>query len=141
MSSFKFRSVGGSRSYRSWKSWEEGDTLTCKFIKQYEDQYQNAGYEVEVIECDFHNEEDIVDEGKIMGLNGCGSLNYKMEEIPQGAIIQVVYEGKGKVEKGPMKGKDFHDVSVLVDENSVSGMEAPNAKAMKQEEPEDDYDL
>lgn len=134
MSNFNFRQVGGARVYRSWKNWEEGDTLIGKFQKQFEDNYGNPGYEVEVIETDFHNGENI-EQGKVIGLNSCGSLNYKMEEVQLGSVIRVEYNGTDIGEKGPYKGKEFHDVSLDVDDTTVV------ATATPVEESEESYDL
>jgi len=46
MSRFSFRQVGGSRKYRSWKKFAEGDYFIGKLIKDYEDQFGNVGYEI-----------------------------------------------------------------------------------------------
>ena len=140
MSKFNFRQIGGARSYRGWKNWEVGDTLTGKFIKKFEDQFGNPGYEIEVIETDFQDGKNI-EEGKVMGLNSCGSLNYKMDDVDPGSVIQIEYNGNdGVVEKGPMKGKNFHDVNLSVaDDNMVESAVAAQ-KTLEPAETEE-YDL
>lgn len=131
--SFKFNKIG-SRSYRSWKKWSEGDYLIGKFKKQYEDQFGNPGYEVAVIETDFAEEGDNLNEGDILGLNSCGGLNYKMEEVPENAVIKVEYMGTDVMEKGPMKGKEFHKVELSVDETTVEQVSRVEASVEAEDE-------
>lgn len=140
-----FRKIGG-RKYLSWAKWEEGQFLIAKFVKQFEDNYGNPGYEVVVIESDVPdwNENDIV------GLNSSGSLNYKMQEVLPGTVVQFTYEGKDTLNKPGHKfnGKEFHVVDVQVDEDSVPD-EAASIKAVqdkgqaqaKQEAEPESYDL
>jgi len=91
-----------------------------------------------------------MDEGTLFGVNGCGSLNFKMKEVNDGAIVRIEYLGQEKVEKGPMKGKDFHNIGLQVDESSVDVAAVKKAQdevlaRVREEEgyeaPEESYDL
>ena len=109
MSKFNFRQIGGSRVYKAWKEWKEGDFVVGKFTSQYTDNYGNPGYELEVIDSSFD-----IQEGKIMGINSCGSLNYKMSDVSIGDTIKIQFEGEDVIEKGKYKGKTFNNVSVFL---------------------------
>ena len=117
MSKFKFRRVGGLK-YRSWKLWSEGDYIVGKYVRTKEDQFGNPSYEVEVIESQFANEDDFA-EGDVVGINSCGGLNYKMEGVLPGSILQITYEGEDTMDKGKFKGKSFHSVDLQVDDSSA----------------------
>lgn len=67
--------------------------------------------------------------GKNLGLNSNGMLDKAMEQIEIGTFVQIEYKGSNKIEKGKVKGKEAHSVSVsvLVEDN---GQESP-----------EDYDL
>lgn len=146
MSKFNFKQVKGQRKYRKWDEYAEGDILICKLRDTYKDKYRNGCYEVEIIETDFHDADANFAEGDIVGLNSMGSLHYKMEDVPLGAVVRIEYTGKTTLEKGPYEGKEAHTCSVAVDENSLVP-EAQSIKAVqdaqeaKAEEKEEDYDL
>ena len=137
--SFKFRKVGG-RTYRSWTKWSEGDVLIAKYTESYEDQFGNTCYEVQVIESDFSNEEENLDEGALLGVNSCGSLNNKMKGVEIGSVLRIEYAGKGKIDKGPMAGKSFHNVNLGVDATTAGA--TPIASKIDEEDTKgEDYDL
>jgi hypothetical protein len=46
-------------------------------------------------------------------VNGCGSLNSRIQKVNEGEIIRLEYKGMKKIADGPMKGKSAHDVDVL----------------------------
>lgn len=147
MSKFNFKQVKGQRKYRKWDEYAEGDILICKLRDTYQDKFRNNCYEVEVIESDFQDGENFK-EGDIVGLNSMGSLHYKLEDVPLGAVVRIEYTGKTTLEKGPYEGKEAHTCSVAVDENSI-GSEAESIKKVQDEqkaqqessEEEADYDL
>lgn len=146
MSKFNFKQVKGMRKYRKWDEYSEGDIVICKLRDTYKDKFRNDCYEVEIIETDFHDADANFKEGDIVGLNSMGSLHYKMEDVPLGAVVRIEYTGKTTLEKGPYEGKEAHTCSVAVDENSLVP-EAQSIKAVqdaqqaKEEEKEEDYDL
>jgi hypothetical protein len=53
-------------------------------------------------------------------LNGFGSINYKLQDIEPNTTVRVVYNGKQKLTKGKMAGKDFHDCKLLVATNTIA---------------------
>jgi len=143
---FNFRNKGG-RTYRSWKQWSEGDFIIGTYQESYEDQFGNECYEVKIIETDFAEEKDNLDEGVTLGVNSCGALKNKFKDVPVGSTVRIEFLGTGVVEKGPMKGKDFNNVGLGVDESTATGGVVKNAvKAQSKldkesEESGDGYDL
>lgn len=129
--SFNFRKIGG-RVYRSWKLWEEGDEIIAKYIQPYEDQFGNTCHEVEIIESDFHDKD--LEEGVILGLNSCGGLNHKLEDVVKGTTVRVEYEGEDVIEKGKMKGKMFHKVAVSIDDSTADHSAAVKQKPVEEED-------
>mgnify|MGYP007082311321 CR=1 FL=1 len=61
--------------------------------------------------------EDVDNDGNKTGsttiVNGAGNLAYRMKSVSLGEIVQVVYEGKSAMTKGPFKGTLTHNVKVL----------------------------
>ena len=47
-------------------------------------------------------------------VNGFGALNFKLQDVQPNTLVRVVYNGKGKLTKGKMAGRDFHDCKVFV---------------------------
>jgi len=109
----KYRRVGGARTFKSWKSWTKGDFVEGIFTGTSEDNYQKTNYHIEVKNYEFADGTDLP-EGKQLGLNSNGSLDYQFQDIAEGSQVMVEYEGKGMLEKGLYKGKEFHQVSVSV---------------------------
>lgn len=111
-----YREIGGARNYRAWKNWNEEDYIEGIYIEEgttmgkYGEQ---AWYDLEVINANFTVEKENV----ALRLNGCGSLNKKMEKVPLKSKIKVIYYGKAETKDG----EEFHDIKVLVaDEDTVS---------------------
>lgn len=61
----------------------------------------------------FENQED---RKKITVLNGAGNLKTRMSDVNPGDLIQVVYQGKEKVTKGKLAGKEVHQFSLNIGE-------------------------
>ena len=108
-----FVEKGGSRSYKPWGEWEEGDYVSGIYKELGEDQYGNASYSVLV--DDTNISEFKVDE--MACLNSCGSMNYKMDTVQIGERIFVEYLKEGVTSKGKFEGKKFHELKVMVDES------------------------
>lgn len=137
MSTFNFKQVKGQRKYRKWNDWAEGDVIICKLRDVYKDQFRNDCYEVEAVECSFEDADEEFKEGTIVGLNSMGSLHYKLEDVPVGAVVRIEYTGKTTLEKGPYEGKEAHTVSVAIDENSLDAEPVGNKETVNEEEDED----
>ena len=141
-SNIKFRSVKGSRSYLGWAKWEEGEYITGKFIKQTEDRFGNPSYDVEIIEtnltCKAATGGKVVEhefkEGEMFAMNSNGSLNYRMEDVAEGDIIRVEYQGTTTIEseKSAFKGKECHQVDVQI------ALDEPSNVVVSNEEVEED---
>lgn len=54
--------------------------------------------------------------GRTIIINGAGNLGYRMKAISVGQIVQVIYNGKQAMTKGPFKGTLSHQVDVLTAE-------------------------
>jgi hypothetical protein len=117
---------GKPTKFRSWKEWDVGDIIIAKFIKEGVDNYDNPSYTVGIIECFIKNkliQKEWV-EGTYVSLNSNGQLNKALENMKEGTLIQVTYNGTSTIEKGKFAGKESH--GVLVEEL---------------EETEDEFDL
>lgn len=113
------KSIGGSKCYRPWNSWSEGDQVVGKFVEIGEDTYGKPNYVIEIEELNFEHE---VAEGKMkaevgarIGLNSAGNLDYKMKEVEIGQIVEITYEGTEVLpDNHKFKGKACHQVEVVV---------------------------
>ena len=56
----------------------------------------------------------VTEGGETVIVNRCGSLDYQMKSISEGEFVQLNYNGKIVLEKGPMAGKESHTFEVLV---------------------------
>lgn len=126
MGKHTFEQIGGSKVFRPWGHWTEGDTITGKFTGTSEDNFGNTNYEVEVEECEFDQEvvntltkkgdKQVLNapkEGEIFVLNSCGSLEKAMEKCDIGDVVKVIYTGTIVLNKGKFAGKEAHTLKVL----------------------------
>lgn len=122
----QFEQVGGSKVFRPWGQWTEGDSITGKFVSTSEDNFGNTNYEIEVEECEFdqaviHSKNKkgesqtlkAPEAGEVFCLNSCGSLDKAMEKCDVGDIIKVIYTGTVTLTKGKFAGKEAHTMKVL----------------------------
>ncbi len=129
--------VNGSASvYRKWAEWDIGDILIGKYVGSKVDRYKKMNWHLEVYEAQFVNDEDLAEEikGKIIGLNSAGKLNKAMEQVEEGEIVQITFNGSMEMKGGDFAGKDAYlmDVDIVQEEG-----DAPE----EEEEVEDDDDL
>lgn len=121
-----FEQIGGSKTFRPWGHWTEGDSITGKFVSTSEDDYGNTNYEIDVEECDFDQEvintknkkgNDVTYSkpapGAVFCLNSCGSLDKAMEKCDIGDVVKVIYTGTVVLTKGKFAGKEAHTMKVL----------------------------
>jgi hypothetical protein len=118
-----FRRVGGSsRQYKKWADWGEGDAVIGKYLGSGERESQfglQTYHDIDPMEVDT----DGVSLDKTLRLNSCGSIDNQMDEVAEGSIVKVTFNGKGIIESGPMKGKEFNDVTVEVaEEDDTDGL-------------------
>lgn len=132
---------GGSVTYRKWAEWEEGDVLIGKYIGQKEDQYQKPNWMLKVLDAQFMDTdlgEELID--KTIGLNSAGQLDKAMEQIEEGQIVQVTYNGTSEIERGKFKGKDAHVIEVDLVEEDGAEEEDESEEETEEEEVEDEED-
>ena len=109
-----FKEVTSERQYRAWKEWKIGDFIEGKYIEQGEVETKygmQRWFDVKLSDSSMD-----VNTSKVFRLNGTGSLDNKMDEVEINDEIKVIYEGLKVLERGNFKGKEFHDVKVLVAE-------------------------
>lgn len=123
-----FKALNGSKVYRRWKEWEEGDYVIGKFVDQEIDNYRKPSYIIEVEEVDFLDEEAMEKwkPGARAGLNSNGLLDSIMaKKVEIGDVIKVEYGGIDIMTKGPHEGKEVHIVNVfLMDEEEDASDES-----------------
>jgi hypothetical protein len=106
----------GKRSFRAWGDWEVGDKVIGKYISRGTDQYENPSYILEVLECEFAdkaaNKKAVAEVN--LSLNSCGMLDSAMDGVKFGEIVEIEYLGTEKLTTGKYKGKESHQVSVVV---------------------------
>lgn len=76
-------------------------TLEGTFLGIEESQY-GPNYKIELAD------------GSITVLNGCGALNKKMIKVQTNSEVKFEHLGMKPITSGPQKGKEFHDIKVLV---------------------------
>lgn len=126
MGKYDFKQVGGSKVFRPWGHWTEGDSIVGKYSGTSEDNFGNTNYEIIVEECEF--DEEVVTSlnakkeetelvapkvGEIFVLNSCGSLENAFEKIDIDDMVKVIYTGTIVLSKGKFAGKKAHTMKVL----------------------------
>lgn len=117
-SSTKFRSVGGPKKYFKYAECEEGQLLVeGKFVGRSPNKFGKENFDIKP------------EEGPTVSLNHAGHLAYLIENhVNEGDLIQVIYDGREKLEKGAYKGKEVHKFIVNVAESeAVATPEAAEA--------------
>jgi hypothetical protein len=112
-----FKALNGSKSYRKWKEWSEGDYIIGKFVDEEADNYRKPSYVLEVEEVEFEDKEaeEKCGPGKRVALNSTGLLDKIMSKKVQiGDVIMVEYGGKDVMTKGPFEGDPVHIINVSV---------------------------
>lgn len=144
----KYKKIGGNKFYRGWKEWKEGDCLEGQLIDISEDKYNKPNYHISVESVNFDLEYNgkILEEGSILCLNACGSINHKLESYDPAdkskkIFCKFTYLGTGVVdnEKSIHHGSDFHDVDVEISEDE--GGATAVADAVDSFEEEEEMDL
>jgi hypothetical protein len=138
----KFTQLTGSKVFRPWALWEEGDVIIGSLIRISEDDYGKPNYEISVMEVDFAQDEASYKNKKgqevicktpgineVFVLNSNGSLDRAMENVEVGDVVKVIYQGVDTLKKGKYAGKEFHklDVFFAPGENSKDMTEASEA--------------
>lgn len=129
---------GGQKNFRRWADWAEGDYVIGKYVGTHTDQYDKECMMLEVADAQFKRKKEgdaLI--GKVIVLNAAGQLNKAMEQMEEGQMVQVTYQGTSTIEKGKYKGKDAHVIEVdLVEEE---GDEDEETDDDGEETEEDEY--
>lgn len=139
---------GGRCVYRAWKDWEIGDLVIGTYKGSKIDNYKKPNWLVEVEDAQFQNHKEGKKlMGQVIGLNSCGQLDKAMEEVSEGDMIQVMYNGTSEIQKGKYAGKDAHLVEVDIveedngDSNDDEEEENEDEEVDEDNEEDDDEDL
>lgn len=142
------KKLSGVRAmYRAWSEWEVGDYIIGTYKGSKTDNYDKPNWLIEVEEASFVSDAKLArklqEDNLVIGLNSNGMLDAAMENVSEGDMIQVMYNGKSEIEKGKYAGKEAHVVQVdLVEEDGAEEAPAPMTKKKKQAvEDEADYDV
>lgn len=149
----KFRTIGGSKAYRNWSLWRDGEYILGKFTGTSTDNFGKENFHIEVMETNvvFDPEHHYIptrgknkgkkvfdreiEVGKVMALNNAGSLAYKMESVNEGEVVRVTYAGTDTLpEDHQYAGSDFHliEVEVAETESGESAQEGDNLDSFTQ---------
>lgn len=104
---------GGAKTYRKWEEWEIGEIVIGKYVDDHLDQYKKQCPVIEVVDAML--KDDALNkslQGKLLVLNHCGQLRKAFDKIEKEQLVQVTYNGKSLMEKGPYAGKDAHLIGV-----------------------------
>ena len=144
---FKTKKVlSGVRSeFRAWKEWDEGDVLVCKLIGSSPNRKNKSKKDwlVEVIESFFADktEQKRLKPGVRVTLNSAGQLDKGMEQIEEGAIVQITYNGAQEMEGGNYAGQMAHTMEVEeVEEDDGSEDSSDEEESDEEEENDEDYE-
>lgn len=95
----------GEISYVRLGQLKAGDTVVEGI---YTGSTQNVMYpeKLDFLFQDANNKKVVVNEG--------GNLKTRLKDIETGTLVMIIYNGKQMITKGPRKGKEAHNVEVLV---------------------------
>ena len=111
--------VKAARTYKKWDNWTEGDYIIGEYTDKTVDNYGKNNYAIKLIEVHMVNPTDDrggeLKAGMTLGLNHCGSLGYRMDDIEVGTEVEIVYNGTTSLpDNHKFKGKACHQVEVFV---------------------------
>jgi hypothetical protein len=134
--------LSGVRSeYRAWKEWDEGDVLVCTLVGSSPNRKNKAkkDWMVEVVDAFFSDkkEQKRILAGKRLTLNSAGQLDKGMEQIEEGEMIQITYNGSKEMEGGDYAGQSAHTMEVVAVEEDDGSEDVSD----EEEEEESDDDL
>lgn len=116
---FKTRKVlsGVRTEYRAWKEWDEGDVLVAKLLGSSPNRKNKhkKDWLVEVLEASFADKAEMkrLKAGTRLTLNSAGQLDKGMEQLEEGALFQVQYNGAQEMEGGDYAGQSAHTMEVM----------------------------
>lgn len=117
------RQVGGSAGkYKKFTTFEEGDYLVGKYIKQGVDsKFGKPTYTFELESFELtkptfdHPAGEEIEEGAELTLNSTGTLDSRMKEVQINDVVEIIYQGKAPLPVGhPFAGTQAHQFEVYV---------------------------
>ncbi len=122
-------------TYRKWSEWETGDIMIGTYKGSQTDQFGKPNWLIEVVEAflaDKKDQKKLI--GQVLGLNSSGTVDRAMEDVEIGSMVQFTYNGLVRMDGGPYKGKDKHDIEV----DLVSEEGDDDEEEVDEDEEEDD---
>lgn len=108
---------GVRTEYRAWKEWDEGDVIVFKYLGSSPNRKNKSKKDwlVEVVEVFLADkkEEKRLKPGTRLTLNSAGQLDKGMEQIEEGTVVQVTYNGAQEMEGGDYAGQMAHTMEVV----------------------------
>ena len=142
------RTLSGVKSeFRAWADWSEGDTLVAKLLGSSQNRKNKSKKDwlVEVVEVMFDDKKEAkrLKAGTKLTLNSAGQLDKGMEQLENGALFQVTYNGAKEMEGGEYAGQSAHTMEVIEveEDNGDSDDEEDFDESEEDESEEDDDDL
>lgn len=112
------KALSGVRTeFRAWNNWDEGDILIAKLIgsSQNKKNKSKKDWIVEVIDATFSSRSEAKKLiGKRLTLNTAGMLDKGMEQIDEGDVVQITYNGKEEMQGGDYSGQEAHQMEVIL---------------------------
>ena len=138
-----YKKIGGSKFYRSWKLWEEGEFLEGQLIDISSDNYDKPNYHIKVEKMNFELEykDKALEVGSTLVLNSCGSIDSKLEAYDPAdkstkIFCKFTYLEEGVIdnEKSKFNGKSFHNVDVEIFEEEKGNSNSVDSFETEEEE-------
>ena len=129
----KKRLSGGPQKFRKWSDWDIGDVMVGKFQKSGTDKkYGKPIYLFEEVEVFFKDKkiQSEINAAGVLTLNASGKLDKAMEDVTEGQVLQVTFNGKSEITSGKWEGEEANDIEVCLmgeddDEGEVEEDESP----------------
>ena len=99
---------GVKTEYRAWKEWDEGDVLIGKLVGKTQNRKNKSKFDwlIAVEEAFFADKkEEKRVKGKTLTLNTAGQLDKGMEQVEEGQLVQITYNGAKKMQGGEYEGQ------------------------------------
>lgn len=106
---------GVKTEYRAWNEWDEGDILIGKLVgtSQNRKNKSKKDWIVQVEETFFADKKEMKRlNGKTVTLNCAGQFDKGMEQLENGDLFQVTYNGKKEMQGGEYEGQEAHTMEV-----------------------------
>lgn len=134
---------GVKTEYRAWKEWDEGDILIGKLVgtTQNRKAKNKKDWIIEVLETFFADKKEMKRlNNKTVTLNTAGQFDKGMEQLENGKLFQVTYNGQKEMQGGDYEGQMAHTMEV---EEVTEGGDDENEEEENEEEEseEEDEDL